>query len=73
MHAVGTCVLIVGFAILLIAGLLRLVRDLFSRSVFAAPLPPNEDHVPEIAEEATPSSQPNIEAPNRSQHRLRAG
>jgi hypothetical protein len=37
-----TCVLIIGPAVLLIVGLLSLVRDLLSSSVFAAPLSPNE-------------------------------
>ena len=37
------CMLTVGLAILLVVGLLRVVRDLFSGSLFAAPTPMNEE------------------------------
>jgi hypothetical protein len=43
-----TFVLIVGFGVLMIIGILRLVRDLFSSSVLAAPSSPNEEHGVEI-------------------------
>jgi hypothetical protein len=56
MSAFGTYVLIVGLAVLLIVGLLRLIRDLLSGSVFAAPSSPDEEHVVEIAEDARPAN-----------------
>jgi len=56
MSAFGTYVLIVGFAVLLVVGLLRLVRDLLSGSAFAAPSSPNEEHAVEIAEDARPAN-----------------
>jgi hypothetical protein len=45
MRVVSSCVLIIGFAVLLIAGLLRLAKDLLGGSLFAAPSSPNEEHV----------------------------
>jgi hypothetical protein len=45
MRVVSSCVLIIGFAILLIAGLLRLAKDLLAGSLFAAPSSPTEEHV----------------------------
>ena len=47
-----TCVLIVGIAVLLVIGLLRVVRDLFSESVIAAPSSANEEGEPRRAENA---------------------
>jgi hypothetical protein len=52
MSVFGTYVLIVGLAVLLIVGLLRLVRDLLSTSAFAAPSSPDEERVVENAEDA---------------------
>ena len=54
MRAFETCVFI-GLAVLLVIGLLSLVRDLLSSSVFAAPSSPNEEHVTEFADDARPS------------------
>jgi hypothetical protein len=42
MHAIVTCTLIVGLAALLVIGLLRVIRDLFSGSVLAAPAVAND-------------------------------
>jgi len=53
------CILIIGLAGLLIVGLLRVIRDLLSRDVFAAPSSPNEEHE-EIAEDASHSGRANI-------------
>jgi hypothetical protein len=50
MSVLGAYVLIVGLAVLLIVGLVRLVLELLSTSVFAAPFSPNEEHV-ETAED----------------------
>jgi hypothetical protein len=44
-RVVGSCVLIIGFAVLLIVGLLRLAKDLLGGSLFAAPSSPTEEHV----------------------------
>jgi hypothetical protein len=43
-RVVSSWVLIIGFAVLLIAGLLRLARDLLGESLFAAPSSPAEEH-----------------------------
>lgn len=51
-----TCILIIGFAGLMIIGLLSVVRDLLSINVLAAPTPLKDEHVTEIAENATVSS-----------------
>jgi hypothetical protein len=51
MHVFVSFVLITGLSVLLIVGLLRVIRDLLSRDVFAAPSSPNEAHE-EIAEDA---------------------
>ena len=51
MHTFGTGVLIIGLAVLLIVGLLRLIRDLCSSSVIAAPSP-NEERAVENTEDA---------------------
>jgi len=59
MRAFGTFAFI-GLAILLIVGLLSLVKDLLSRSVFAAPSSPNEEHGVETAEDARLSGPANI-------------
>jgi hypothetical protein len=47
--------LVIGFAVLLIAGVLRLVRDLFGGSLFAAPASSPDEHV-EIEENRPPGS-----------------
>jgi hypothetical protein len=44
MRLASSCVLILGFAVLLIAGLLRLAKDLLGGSLFAAPSSPSEEH-----------------------------
>jgi hypothetical protein len=46
----GTTVLIIVLAVLLVIGLLSLVKDLLSTSVFAVPSSPNEENV-ETAED----------------------
>jgi len=51
MRAFGSFVLI-GLAVLLVVGLLSVVKDLLSGSVFAAPTSPNEEQRVEIAEGA---------------------
>jgi hypothetical protein len=43
MRAFGTCLLIIGLGVLLIVGLLRVIRELLSRDVFAAPQSAGED------------------------------
>jgi hypothetical protein len=49
MRVFVACLLIIGLAVLMIIGLFRLVRELLSKSQFAAPSPPNEEHAVEIA------------------------
>ncbi len=44
MRVFVACILIIGLAVLLIIGLLRLVRDLLARDPFEAPSSPNEEH-----------------------------
>jgi hypothetical protein len=43
MRTFGTILLFIGLAVLLIAGLLSVIRDLLSRSVFASPHTARED------------------------------
>jgi hypothetical protein len=43
MLVASSCVLILGFAVLLIAGLLRLAKDLLGGRLFAAPSSPTEE------------------------------
>jgi len=50
MRLLVTCVLIIGPAVLLIIGFLSVVRDLLSRSVFAAPFSPNQERLIERAD-----------------------
>ena len=45
-----TCVLIAGPAVLLIIGFLSVVHDLLSRSVFAGPLSPTEEHLADTSQ-----------------------
>ena len=61
MRVAGSCVLIIGFAVLLIAGLLRLAKDLLGASLLAAPSSPIEEHV-EIEENRSRQSR-NFESP----------
>jgi len=51
MRVFVSCVLLIGLSVLLIVGLLRVIQDLISRDVFAAPSSPNEEHEA-IAEDA---------------------
>jgi len=51
-HEFVICVLVIGLAALMIIGLLRLVQDLLSGTIFAAPSLPTEVHVGEIGEHA---------------------
>lgn len=37
MRVIGSCLLIIGFGVVMIVGLLRVIRDLLSRDVFAGP------------------------------------
>jgi hypothetical protein len=43
MRVFGTCLLIIGIGLLLIVGLLRIIRELLSRDVFAAHQAAGED------------------------------
>jgi hypothetical protein len=43
MHLLGTCLLIIGLAALVIIGFLRVAQDLLSRSIFDAPSLSNEE------------------------------
>ena len=45
MRLASSCVLIAGFAVLLIAGLLRLAKDLLGGSLLGAPAAPAEEQV----------------------------
>jgi hypothetical protein len=52
MRVFVTCVLIAGPAVLLIVGFLSVVHDLLSRSIFAGPMSPTEEHGADTSEEA---------------------
>ena len=47
-----TCISILGIATLVIVGLLGVIRDFLSRSIFDATLPSSEQHAVEIADDA---------------------
>jgi len=47
MNILGTCILVIGLATLVIAGFLSVVRELVSKSVFSLPSPATEKHVVE--------------------------
>jgi hypothetical protein len=52
MNLLCTCILIIGLATRVIVGLLSVIRDLFSRNIFDAPSPSNEEHAVEVADDA---------------------